>query len=130
MKCTKLEIAVSSLTTARKLFADGDYISSNILAGAGQQILRDLCLSRGIETTIATLSSSTGHPVNDIHNLVVNSYNKMKHADKDPNDDIEVSEDAPRALIVLAATDLMRLNAPPSKDIVEFIEFAKSIKTS
>jgi len=68
--------------------------------------------------------------VNDIRNLVVNSYNKMKHADKDPNDDIEVTADAPKALMVIAAADLMRLNEPPNKEMIEFIKFVRSINVS
>lgn len=64
---SKIEVAVTALLRAKELFLLGDYVSSTILAGAGQQILRDVCKSRGIEPTIKTISNESGHPAKLIH---------------------------------------------------------------
>jgi hypothetical protein len=126
--CTKSEIAVSSLNSAYRRFLEKDYVASNILAGAGRQILQDLCVDRGIEPVITTLSANLGHSCKDIQDLLVASYNQMKHADRDPNDHIEVSEERPRALMSAAANDLMRLNEEPTKETREFLESVENLK--
>jgi hypothetical protein len=73
------------------------------------------------------------HVVNEFlkrrHDLVTDAYNKMKHADVDPEGAVEVSEDEPRALMTLAATDLMRLKEISTKEISDFIEFVRTIKS-
>ena len=127
---TKAEIAISSLLQAKRMFLAGDYISATILAGAGQQILRDLCKSRAVMPTIARLSGSSGYSVKSIHNLVTDSYNKMKHAEKDPEEMVEVSEDEARVLMTLAATDLMLLKEIKSKEISDFVDFVRNIKAA
>jgi len=127
---SKIEVAVTALISAKELFLLADYISSTILAGAGQQILRDVCKSRGIEPTIKTISEVSGHPAKLVHNLVAGTYNNMKHADNDPEGIVEVSEEEPRMLMTLAATDLMRLNEIQSKDISDFIEFVRTVRGS
>jgi hypothetical protein len=99
------------------------------LAGAGQRILKDICINRDIEPTLVTISTKSGFPVKDIHDLLVYSYNKMKHADKDPEDFIEVSQAEPRSLMTVAATDLMKLKEIKSKEISDFVDFVMSIKS-
>ena len=127
---SKIEVAVAALLRAKELFISGDYVSATILAGAGQQIIRDICKSRRIEPTIKTISNVSGHPAKLVHNLVADAYNKMKHADIDPGGVVEVSEEEPRMLMTLAATDLMRLKEIKSKDISDFIEFVRTVKAS
>jgi hypothetical protein len=126
-KFTKIEVAVSALLRAKELFLLGDYVSATILAGAGQQVIRDVCNSRETETTLKTISEVSGHSAKKIHDLVVDSYNKMKHADNDPEGVVDVSEDEPRVLMTLAATDLMRLKEIKSREISDFIEFVRAI---
>jgi hypothetical protein len=125
---SKIEVAVAALNRAKELFISGDYVSATILAGAGQQIIRDICKNRRIEPTIKTISNVSGHPAKLVHNLVADAYNKMKHADIDPDGIVEVSEDEPRMLMTLAATDLMRLKEVTSKEIADFIEFVQTLK--
>lgn len=125
---TKIEVAVRALLQAKERYLQADYVSATILAGAGQKIVRDICKSRGIEPTIKTLSNQSGFTVQEIHNLVVDSYNKMKHADTDPDGFVNVSEEEPRALMTLAATDLMRLKEIKSKEIADFTDFVRVIK--
>ena len=127
---SKIEVAVTALVRAKELFLLGDCVSATILAGAGQQILRDICKSRDIEPTIKTISDVSGHPAKLVHNLVADTYNKMKHADNDPEGIVEVSEDEPRMLMTLAATDLMRLKEIKSKEISDFVDFVQAIKAS
>lgn len=127
---SKIEVAVTALLRAKELFLLGDFVSATILAGAGQQILRDICENRGIEPTITTISDVSGHPVKLVRNLVAETYNKMKHADNDPEVIIEVSEEEPRMLMTLAATDLMRLKEIKSKEISDFVDFIQAIKVS
>jgi hypothetical protein len=127
---SKIEVAVTALLQAKELFILGDYVSATILAGAGQQIVRDVCKSRGIEPTIKIISHVSGHPGKLIHNLVADVYNKMKHANIDPEGVVDVSEEEPRMLMTLAASDLMRIKEIKSKEISDFIEFVRNIKAS
>ncbi len=125
----RIEIAIRALVRAKSAYLENDYVSSTILAGAAQQIVRDICKSKNIEPTIKTISDASGHSGKLVHDLVTDAYNKMKHADVDPQGSVEVSEDEPRALMTLAATDLMRLKEISTKEISDFIEFVKTIKS-
>ncbi|WP_143474086.1 hypothetical protein [Limnohabitans sp. B9-3] len=126
---TKIQVATISLIQAKEAFIRNDFVSATILSGAAQQIVRDICKSRGIEPTLKTISNVSGHSGQLVHDLVTDAYNKMKHADKDPEGVVEVSQDEPRALMTLAATDLMRLKEITSKEISEFVEFVRTIKS-
>lgn len=123
---SKSEVAVVALLRATQCYQNADWISATILAGAAQQVLRDLCEARGIGTTIDMVSASLGYRTSDVHNLVVASYNGMKHADRDPARDVFISSGEPQALMVMAATDLVRLNIPHSSAIGEILNFVKS----
>ena len=125
---TKIQVATTSLFQARDAFLRGDYISSTILAGAAQQIVRDICKSRGVEPTIKTISKVSGHSGKLVHELVTDAYNKMKHADLDPNEIVEVSSDEPQVLMTLAVTDLIRLRE--IKEHSELVGFVEKFKSS
>ena len=127
---SEIEVAVTAVLRAKELFVLDDYVSATILAGAGQQILRDVCKSRGVEPTIKTISDVSGHPAKLVHNLVADAYNKMKHADNDPEGLVEVSKEEPRMLMTLGATELMRLKEIKSKEISDFVDFVQAIKAS
>lgn len=126
-KKTKMEIAVSSLNSAYRMFLEKDYVASTLLAGAGQQILRDLCKSRGIETTITTLSANLGHSIKDILACIVDPYNQMKHANRFPND-LEISEKVPVALMRLAWNDLMSLDEKQTKEMEKFMKAMENLR--
>jgi hypothetical protein len=123
---SKSEVAIAALLRAKECFQADDWISSTILAGAAQQVLRDLCEARGLPTTIGKVSASLGHQEIDVHNLIVCSYNGMKHADRDPDKDVSVSSAEPQALIVMAAADLARLNPPHSPEVDQIFKFART----
>ena len=126
---SKSEVAVAALLRAKECFQAGDWISSTILAGAAQRVLRDLCEARGIPTTIGILSAYLGHKVCDVHKTITSSYNGMKHAKTDPDEDVSVSSAEPQALFVMAAADLARLNPPYAPAVGEVLNFAKSFNT-
>jgi hypothetical protein len=126
---SKSEAAVVALLKATHCYPNAVWILSTILAGAAQQVFRDLCEARGIGSTIEMVSASLGYRTSDVHNLVVGSYNGMKHADRDPTSLVSVSPAEPQALIVMAAADLIRLNIPYSTAIGEILKFTKSFET-
>ena len=49
---SRLSIAIDILDKAVKTFDDNDIVASTVLAGAAQQLFRDVCLSKGIEPTL------------------------------------------------------------------------------
>lgn len=126
---TKSEIAINALITAKKLHEQGDYIGSTILAGAGREILKDICSAKGIEHTAEVVGKQVGKPTKDIHDLLADVYNKMKHADRDPSGLVEVSEAEPRALMTVGVTDLMKLrDIKPTQEMADLVEYVRSIK--
>lgn len=127
---SRIEIAIESLIQAQKLYGESNFICSVILAGAAQQVIRDLCKSKKIEPVIKTIGKISGRKPKDIHDLIVESYNKSKHADINPNENVFVSADEARVLMTVAATDLMRIDRIQSKRVMDFIEFIRSIKSN
>ena len=125
-KHSKSSVAVSSLLRAKACYQDGDWISSTILAGAAQRILKDLCVAAGIEPTINTVSADLGRRPREVHDLIMASYNGMKHADRDPEGTVDATSEEPQALIVMAAADLVRLKTPYSPSVGEILKFARS----
>ncbi len=125
-KHSKSSVAISSLLKAKACYEEGDWISSTILAGAAQRILKDLCVARRIEPTIETVSSALGRKPRELHDLISATYNGMKHADRDPEGTVDATSEEPQALIVMAAADLARLNPPFSQSVGEILKFARS----
>ena len=120
---TKIEVSLKALLRAKEAFLVNDYVSATLLAGAAQQIVRDICKSRDIEPTIQKISNVSGHDKKRIHSLVADAYNKMKHADIDPNEVVEVSAEEPQVLMTLAVTDLIKLREiKESSELVAFVE--------
>lgn len=125
---TKTDIAINSLITAKRLYEQGDYVASTILAGAGREILRDICDSRGIEHTVQVVGKKVGSSTKDVHDLLADVYNKMKHADRDPDGLVEISEADPRALMTVGVTDLMKLkDVKPTKEMADLVEYVRLI---
>ena len=124
----QIEIAIESLLQAQKFYEASNFICSVILGGAGQRILHDLCSTEGIEPVVETIGNFNGHGKNRVHGLITNCYNKLKHADRDANDDVFVSSDEARVLLTVAATDLLRLNTTKSVEILNFIKFIERLK--
>lgn len=123
-KYSKIEVAVELLIDAKKLLENGRYVSATVLAGAAQQIVRDICRKKQIDPAIKTLAKNEILDRTELHDFISCTYNKLKHANKEQFD-VVVSEDETRVLMGLAATDLMRLNVNPNKSIVDILNFVK-----
>ncbi len=124
----KSEIAVKALMHSIDCYRSKDYISSIILSGASRQILNDLCRANSLPTTVEKISETTRKTRAQVHEFVAQTYNSLKHADKDPEKPIEVSGDEAKMLILLASADLARLNYTTLQDIKLILEFAYSLK--
>jgi hypothetical protein len=123
---TRTQVAIILLNDAKDLYTKGKFISSIVLAGAAQQLLRDLCRNVKIDPTIKILSNIQNIHGQGLHDLIAETYNKLKHADKEQGD-VEVDKDEAKILLVLAASDLMRLNYPQNDIIKNFLKFADTL---
>ncbi len=106
---SRLSIAIDILDKAVKTFDDNDIVASTVLAGAAQQLLRDVCLSKGIVPTLNELSENDGRTAQKLHDLIAETYNRFKHADREQAD-IEVLATDAQILLGLAVIDLLKLD--------------------
>ncbi len=123
---TKSQIAINLLLSAKKCFEQNDLVSAIVLAGAAREILRALCKNRSIEPTIKSLSKRQDLDEKNLHDLIVKTYNKLKHADRE-KDDVEVCAEEVKVLVLLAATDLMRLDLPLNENITSVLDFSQTL---
>ena len=121
---SKIEVAIELMLCAKNLYQQENHVCATILAGAAQQIVRDLCKANQIEPTIKTLAEHQCRDGTELHDFISFTYNKLKHANREQND-VVVGEDEARVLIELAATDLIRLKVNPNQSIVEILNFVK-----
>jgi hypothetical protein len=124
---SKCQVAVELLTQAVRLHSEKNLVAAIVLSGAAQQILRDVCKTKAISSTLNDLAQSHGKDVKELHRLIVAVYNKFKHADVEQGDVAVVDEEA-RVLITLAAADLMRLNLPLTDDTKKIVDYANSMR--
>ena len=117
---SRLSIGVDILDKAVKMFDDNDIVVSTVLAGAAQQLFRDICLSKELKPAIQKLSENEGKTAKSLHDLITETYNKLKHADWEQGD-VEVTVNDVKVLLVLAATDLLKLN-PESDERIKRIK--------
>ena len=108
------------------MYSKGNFTSAIVLAGAAQQLLRDICKDAKIEPTIKILADNEGRDGQGLHDLIVETYNRLKHADKEQGD-VEVVEGDAKVLMVLGASDLMRLNISKNDVIKNFLKFAETL---
>lgn len=113
---TKENVAIDLLLHAVRMRQEGSLMAAILLSGASQQILRDICVSKNIVPAIETLANNSDPGVKKLHDFIVDTYNKLKHADKE-QDNVDVNDTDAKVLIGLAATDLMRLNLPQNDAI-------------
>lgn len=124
MMLTKLEVAVSQLDTAIRLFLDGNHLSSLTLAGAAEEILGRLSqraeLPVAIEEIIAYHFGDTNPALTDkdrrnvLLEVINGARNAVKHAN-DPNETHFVVEQIfPLQMIMRAMPMARNLGLPPS----------------
>lgn len=125
---SRIGVAIEALLQAGEFYKAENYICAVILAGASQQVLRDLCVANGVEPTVKTVARLSDKSTNMVHNMIVAAYNKTKHADVDPKDPVFISKDEARMLITIATTDLMRLQPIENQKIMDFLNFVRNIR--
>src|ERR1035437_7687903 len=121
---TKLEVAVSQLSQAIRLFLEGDYLSSLTLSGAAEEILGALCERAGkpvsIEKIIAFHWEETDSALSDKErrNTLLQVLNCARNAVKHANDPAEthfiVEQDFPLQMIMRAMPMARSLGLAPS----------------
>lgn len=110
MNYSKIEIAVEALIQAQKFHEASNFICAQILLGASQTIIKDLCKANGIQSSISDIVEFSGYEYSEVHNIVVGTYNKTKHADRDPFDTVFVSAENIKMHMEVAVSDLLRLD--------------------
>ena len=125
---SQFEVAVIALLSSIDCYKSENYVSSIILSGAARQVLNDLCISNQLPTTAELIGESTQKTTKQVHDFIAETYNSLKHADRNPGQQISVSEDEARMLIIAAASDLTRLNPQINENIKQIIYFAKSFQ--
>lgn len=123
---TKLEVAVTQLDQAIRLFLEGDQLSSLTLAGAAEEILGSLCKRAGqpvtIEQIIAFHLKDTDPALSEKErrNVLSGVLNRPRNAAKHANDPSEthfvVEQDFALQMIMRAMPMAKRLGSPPSRE--------------
>jgi hypothetical protein len=125
---SKTEVAIAALVKAKECYQAQDWVASIILAGAAQQILRDLCRSRGLASTLEQVGITKGSNFKDVHVLISSAYNSMKHADLDPDASVVASLEESQVLLVLAAADLVKLSVDFSTEVKDILSFVRTFQ--
>ncbi len=122
------EVAITALLTSIDCYRSGNHVSSIILSGAARQILNDLCISNQLPTTAKLIGKSTNKTTKQVHDFIADTYNSLRHANRNPGQLIIVSKDESKMLIIMAASDLARLNPPSTQQIKQILNFANSFQ--
>lgn len=121
---SKLEVAVSQLEQAIRLFLEGDYLSSLTLAGAAEEILGKLCERAGkpvsVEQIVAFHWNDTDPALPDAERrkillTVLNrARNAAKHANNPEEATFDLEPDFALQMIMRAMPMTRTLGLPPS----------------
>ena len=119
MRLGKEEVAVRQLDTAiRLLFDGGDVVSVHTLACAAANVLRELLKAQGGEAWQNAIIESHPGMEREIYATLVRAQNFFKHADRDPQAELDFDENSNDETIIVATLeygDLLRLvELPPS----------------
>ena len=123
---TKLEVAVSQLNQAMRLFLEGDHVSSLTLAGAAEEILGALCKRAGhpvaVEDIIAFHMKDTDPALSEKErrNVLLGVLNQQRNAAKHAHDPAEthfvVEQDFALQMIMRAMPMAKMLGSSPALD--------------
>src|SRR5690606_12135036 len=115
VRIDKEEVAVRQLDTAiRLLFDGGDVVSVHTLACAGTNVLRDILRSQGGEAWHDAIVASYSGLEQEIHRTLTRAQNFFKHADRDPQAELDFDESMNDETIIVATLEygeLLRLGA-------------------
>jgi hypothetical protein len=118
IRVSKLDAARRQLDTAIELwFRDGDSVSIEALVNNAHQIIQDINEKKGNkEVTVLEMVKRHVKPehVEDVMRLWKKPVTFLKHANRDPHDILEFSEDGAGLLIILCINGLAILGEQPS----------------
>ena len=127
MTLTKLEVAVSQLDQAIRLFLEGDLLSSLTLAGAAEEILGKLSERAGhpiaAEQIIAYHMDDTDHALTEkerrkvLLEVMNRARNEAKHANDTSETHFVVEQVFPLQMIMRAMPMARILGKPPSREV-------------
>jgi hypothetical protein len=119
MRLDKEEVAVRQLDTAiRLLFDGGDVVSVHTLACAAANVLRDILKTQGGEAWQDAIIKSYPGIEREIYQTLARAQNFFKHADRDPEEELDFDEGTNDETIIVATLeygDLLRLGAPSGR---------------
>lgn len=120
MKFGKEEVAVRQLDTAiRLLFHRGDVVSVHTLACAAARVLHDLLNAKGSESWREIMATSQLNMTKgQVYQMLTRAQNFFKHADKDPEDELDFDEKINDDMILVATLEygeLLSLGAPSGR---------------
>lgn len=104
-RLAKLEVARRQLVTAIRLFFDeADSVSVYTLAQAASEVLDALCQHSGTIRFRSEMAKATGHSERQIKAIAEFGKNFFKHADRDPEAELEQFTDDLNDHILMMAT--------------------------
>jgi hypothetical protein len=119
MKLDKEAVAVRQLDTAiRLLFHGGDVVSVHTLACAAAEVFRDVLNAKGGESWRDAIIAAHPGMEKQIHQTLARAQNFFKHADKDPEDELDFDETTNDQTIIVATLEygeLLGLGAPSGR---------------
>jgi hypothetical protein len=122
MKLGKEEVAVRQLDSAiRLLFDGGDVVSVHTLACAAANVLRDILKAQGGEAWQDAIIESHRGIEREIYQILARAQNFFKHADRDPEAELDFDENTNDETIIVATLEygeLLRLGAPSGRAMV------------
>lgn len=106
MLLNKRQVAVRQLDTSiRMLFDGGDFVSVHTLASASATIFRDLLAAKGKATWRKEIVDSYPGGAAEADRLLKEAQNFFKHADRDPEKEIEFDEITNDETIIVATLE-------------------------
>jgi len=110
MKLNKRNVAIRQLDSAiRLLFNAGDVVSVHTLASAASTIFRNLLTAAGQETWRAAIIDGYPGREKDAIELLNRAQNFFKHADVDPDGELDFDESENDQVIIVATMEYGKL---------------------
>lgn len=135
MRIEKYLAAIHQLDAAIQEYHRGHIVCAITLAGAAEEILGDICKRRGLKNALTSATESrefTGlYPKSkDRRDLLNQTKNALKHAERDDEDFIEIDEHDTYLIIARAIYNLKLLKLEQSPLVRGFCEIHKPSTTS
>lgn len=122
LRITKQEAAVSQLDTAIDLyFRGGHEVATHTLAGAAFSLIQDLLEHQGREEFLESVIISDRR--RELRQLLNKPQNFLKHADRDPEDVLELSAAQTEAMLFLASLQIELIDDDGRSDRVAIFQF-------